>query len=1084
VARNALDRTGNAAPGTGPDLTDLLASGDLEQGLVVLAGDTVVAVAGAQRTAPSDPGFAAALTTTPFVRTLMVAERRGDRVAQVSILLHASAALPAPGASLDREAGAWQRVAWRWRDASGTVPAGSAEAAMADVERTMTAVAPSETALASREALLARWLAVAGLAVVAVVVLTGGAPPVVRAVALLVPVWVIDRAGLTPPVLGTLAMRALLVAAALLLLAVVLWRRPARRNPIGLVAAGILLAMAPLLVALAASRLAPGADPDSIFTWFGWQAALALGTAAYMMLASAPLRGGGDAAAGGRWGGVAIALATVVGVLGIVAWQPGAAGHGWPVWYIPLWLLPLAALLPVMAPTARRLAVMTTAGVLAALTAWGASLDQRMTLAADDLARAGATSDTLVASALTALADTVQARDASRLPALYAAWHDSPLFAIAAPTQLAIWRDSTVAEWVALDSLSASWNDLTALVQAAPRQRRIVTLARGVGRHQVLVLPLAGDTTVTVLIGPRTRLVRPTRFGRLVGWRSPAEPAFDVQLVRSPIAAADGRFRRSERFVQATDALRAGGVPMTARATIAMSTPRPFVVRASLTVLLDLVIVLLAWRVMRRALGSDDGRPGEMFRRSYRRTVAGALISFFVVPAAFFTLWSALRLRQDVNRQRSEEVGRALREVSGDAAFSARLLEQPEAVTLAYIAERADAEFGVYRRGRLVATSLDLLPALGVLPPVLDPALVRAGGPEAPALSAPVPGSNVRLSAEAFQSQLAVAAALPGVDVQLARGQLDLALLLLLASLGGTFAAVAVAGAVARALGQPIEALRQRAIAIGRREPIPVLRSPPAEFEPVFGAIEQMEQDLHESESRLEEETARTARIVAWGEMARQVAHEIKNPLTPMRLGLQHLRRLGRDGQVDLAEQVDATVERLLAEIDRLDRIARSFARYGTPPERDGGALEAIALAEVAAEIAQLFTLAASIPRVVVEGDGSEPVAGRREELLQVLLNLLDNARAAGATRIVLRLAPRELLVIDDGRGIPPEQLERVFEPTFSTTTSGTGLGLAIVRRLVDGWGATIAVTSRPGEGTTFSIRFAPAGSTPPGVSA
>src|SRR5690606_37937270 len=142
----------------------------------------------------------------------------------------------------------------------------------------------------------------------------------------------------------------------------------------------------------------------------------------------------------------------------------------------------------------------------------------------------------------------------------------------------------------------------------------------------------------------------------------------------------------------------------------------------------------------------------------------------------------------------------------------------------------------------------------------------------------------------------AIVAALPGADAELERDQIDLALLLLLSSLGGMIAALVVAGAVARALNQPIEALRQRALAIGRRELPPPHRAAPAEFESVFSELSQIERDLVESETRLEEETARTARIVAWAEMARQVAHEIKNPLTPMRLGLQHLKRLGADG--------------------------------------------------------------------------------------------------------------------------------------------------------------------------------------------
>ncbi len=277
---------------------------------------------------------------------------------------------------------------------------------------------------------------------------------------------------------------------------------------------------------------------------------------------------------------------------------------------------------------------------------------------------------------------------------------------------------------------------------------------------------------------------------------------------------------------------------------------------------------------------------------------------------------------------------------------------------------------------------------------------------------------------------------------------------------------------MAGALAQPIEALRRRALAIGRRELAPALREPPLEFEPVFGALTQMERDLTLSEARLEEETARTARVVAWGEMARQVAHEIKNPLTPMRLGLQHLRRLGADARPDLADQTAQTAERLLGEIDRLDRIARSFARYGSPPEREAGPLEAIDLAAIVQEIAQLYSLAAAEPRVLVEAGAADPVGARHEELLQVLLNLLDNAREAGASTVRLVIDGRRLEVVDDGRGIEPDQLGRIFEPTFSTTTSGTGLGLAIVRRLVEGWGATISVRSDPGEGTTFTLAF------------
>ena len=213
------------------------------------------------------------------------------------------------------------------------------------------------------------------------------------------------------------------------------------------------------------------------------------------------------------------------------------------------------------------------------------------------------------------------------------------------------------------------------------------------------------------------------------------------------------------------------------------------------------------------------------------------------------------------------------------------------------------------------------------------------------------------------------------------------------------------------------------------------------------------------------------ARVLAWGEMARQVAHEIKNPLTPIRLGIQHLRRVRRDRPEQLQHAMEETADRILSEIDRLDTIARAFSRFGVP----GGAvepLESVDLAAVAREVAALYRLAPDATEIEVEGPELVRAPGRRDEIKEVLGNLLQNARDAGARRIVIVVGPGTLEVRDDGRGIAPELLPRIFEPRFSTTTSGSGLGLAIVRRLVEGWGATVQVASDPGRGTTFSVRW------------
>jgi two-component system, NtrC family, nitrogen regulation sensor histidine kinase NtrY len=223
-------------------------------------------------------------------------------------------------------------------------------------------------------------------------------------------------------------------------------------------------------------------------------------------------------------------------------------------------------------------------------------------------------------------------------------------------------------------------------------------------------------------------------------------------------------------------------------------------------------------------------------------------------------------------------------------------------------------------------------------------------------------------------------------------------------------------------------------------------------------------------------ELARAQRVLAWGEMARQVAHEIKNPLTPMRLGLQHLRRARRDARVDFDEVLDQNIERMLAEIDRLDEIARAFSRYGTVPEEQP-APDAVDVAAVVEDVVRLEQMGAGGVEWTVDGVGSSVMAMAREpELREVLLNVLENARHAASRHVRVSVAKGDgsvgIVVRDDGQGIAPEVLSRVFEPHFSTRTSGSGLGLAISRRLIEGWGGGIEVASKAGEGTAVSIRL------------
>ncbi|MDQ8154884.1 MAG: ATP-binding protein [Gemmatimonadota bacterium] len=221
---------------------------------------------------------------------------------------------------------------------------------------------------------------------------------------------------------------------------------------------------------------------------------------------------------------------------------------------------------------------------------------------------------------------------------------------------------------------------------------------------------------------------------------------------------------------------------------------------------------------------------------------------------------------------------------------------------------------------------------------------------------------------------------------------------------------------------------------------------------------------------------ARAQRVLAWGEMARQVAHEIKNPLTPMRLGMQHLRRARRDARVDFDQVLEQNVERMLAEIDRLDEIARAFSRYGMVPEELAPPGD-VDVAGIVEDVVRLEQLGAGDVVWTMDGTSASVTAQAREpELREALLNVLENARHAQSRQVRVSLVKSggvvRIVVRDDGHGISPDVLPRVFEPHFSTRTSGSGLGLAISRRLIEGWGGGIEVASAPGEGTIVTIRL------------
>ena len=293
--------------------------------------------------------------------------------------------------------------------------------------------------------------------------------------------------------------------------------------------------------------------------------------------------------------------------------------------------------------------------------------------------------------------------------------------------------------------------------------------------------------------------------------------------------------------------------------------------------------------------------------------------------------------------------------------------------------------------------------------------------------------------------------------------------------------AVLLAGQLTRPFGRLREGLRR--VGAGEAdEPIPVdTRDEVGELVESFNA---MQAALAESRQKLAEQE----RELAWSTMARQVAHEIKNPLMPMKLSVQHLQRTFQrpddeapPEEVRFAGQFERTTGMLIDQIETLDRIASDFSRFARMPMRNPEGLD---LNDVAREAAALFEapLAESGRAAFEVGLEARPLPVRadREELRRVLVNLLTNALQAipdreAPGRIALRTrrdgATAEALVSDDGTGIPEDIQERVFQPSFSTKTSGMGLGLAISKRAVEAAGGAIAFETGD-DGTTFTVRL------------
>ncbi len=314
------------------------------------------------------------------------------------------------------------------------------------------------------------------------------------------------------------------------------------------------------------------------------------------------------------------------------------------------------------------------------------------------------------------------------------------------------------------------------------------------------------------------------------------------------------------------------------------------------------------------------------------------------------------------------------------------------------------------------------------------------------------------------------------VDRELARRySLILALYLLI-----LLVVVFIGMVLARRISSPIEELATatRQLSAGDLD-YRIPRRSRDEFGYLVDSFNQMTEDLRTSR----EQIVAAERDAAWREMAKQIAHEIKNPLTPMRLSAQHILRAFRDRHEDFGDILARGVDTIIRQTESLTRIAGEFSAFARLPLTERRPTNLTALAR---EVAGLYTGLTAVT-IVEELEDTPEVIADPEELKRVLVNLATNAVQAmeqGGGTMTIRTgvitarfegASRELVEVsfgDTGIGIPEEDMARLFHPNFSTRTGGTGLGLAMCKAVVEGVGGSISVESRVGVGSVFTVRI------------
>lgn len=238
--------------------------------------------------------------------------------------------------------------------------------------------------------------------------------------------------------------------------------------------------------------------------------------------------------------------------------------------------------------------------------------------------------------------------------------------------------------------------------------------------------------------------------------------------------------------------------------------------------------------------------------------------------------------------------------------------------------------------------------------------------------------------------------------------------------------------------------------------------------------VEEYNKKLEELEESAEK-LAKTERESAWREMAKQVAHEIKNPLTPMKLSIQHLERTYAPNDPEFQSRLETFSKNLIEQIDALSTIANEFSNFAKMPKAE---LSPINLIEIILSSVELYSKETNTKINFETKLESAIINGDKEQLLSVFSNLIKNSIQAihdentGIISLSINKESNTVLfkIQDNGIGISNDQKDKIFVPNFTTKSTGTGLGLAVVKNVIDSHDGRIWFESEENVGTTFFV--------------